>query len=126
MAAALQSFSAMAAKGSAEPAESGERKLALLGQMRELGACSLQEHERVLRTLRSCGIDAFLVGEDFRKALRSLQSAASPAEGRDVSFRCFDSSSELADYLHSNPLEHYTILIKGSRSVEMEKVLPEL
>ena len=132
MAAALQSFSAMAAKGSAgpgEPAKSagpGERKLALLGQMRELGACSLQEHERVLRTLRSCGIDAFLVGEDFRKALRSLQSAASPAEGRDVSFRCFDSSSELADYLHSNPLEHYTILIKGSRSVEMEKVLPEL
>ena len=123
MAAALQSFSAMAAKDSAGP---GERKLALLGQMRELGSCSLQEHERVLRTLRSCGIDAFRVGEDFRRALRSLQSAASPAEGRDVSFRCFDSSSELADYLHSNPLEHYTILIKGSRSVEMEKVLPEL
>ena len=94
--------------------------------MRELGACSLEEHERVLCTLRSLGIDAWLVGEEFRNALAALESGGMASGGKDVTFRCFDSSAELASYLHSNPLVGYTILIKGSRSVEMEKVLGEL
>lgn len=135
MAAALQSFSNMSPQASAgESAEenagngagAGERKLALLGQMRELGACSLEEHERVLCTLRSLGIDAWLVGEEFRNALAALESGGMASGDKDVTFRCFDSSADLASYLHSNPLVGYTILIKGSRSVEMEKVLGEL
>ena len=127
MAAALQSFSNMSPQGGAgECAGAQERKLALLGQMRELGACSLEEHERVLCTLRSLGIDAWLVGEEFRNALAALESGGMAAEGKDVTFRCFDSSADIASYLHSNPLVGYTILIKGSRSVEMEKVLGEL
>ena len=127
MAAALQSFSNMSPQGGAgECAGAQERKLALLGQMRELGACSLEEHERVLCTLRSLGIDAWLVGEEFRNALASLESGGMASGGKDVTFRCFDSSADIASYLHSNPLVGYTILIKGSRSVEMEKVLGEL
>ena len=127
MAAALQSFSNMSPQGGAgECAGAQERKLALLGQMRELGACSLEEHERVLCTLRSLGIDAWLVGEEFRNALAALESGGMASGGKDVTFRCFDSSADLASYLHSNPLVGYTILIKGSRSVEMEKVLGEL
>ena len=127
MAAALQSFSNMSPQGGAgECAGAQERKLALLGQMRELGACSLEEHERVLCTLRSLGIDAWLVGEEFRNALAALESGGMASGGKDTTFRCFDSSADLASYLHSNPLVGYTILIKGSRSVEMEKVLGEL
>ena len=93
-----------------------DRKLALLGDMKELGDESAAEHLKVVDRLLASGADAMLVGPEFR--------SAAAACGAD--FPCFDSSDELAASLRENPVSAALILVKGSRSTGMEKVIPEL
>ena len=94
------------------------RKVALLGDMRELGDESLAEHQKVLSQVLSMGLDfVCLVGEEFRKALIGKE--------KDNVF-WFADSEELAAWLRANPVSGATILVKGSRGIQMEKALPEL
>ena len=93
------------------------QKLALLGDMRELGTESLMEHKRILELLKSLGLDACLVGEEFAKALKDTGM-----EG----FTWFPDSASLKAALHDKGLSGYAILVKGSRGIRMEEVLPEL
>ena len=96
-----------------------ESKAALLGEMRELGEDSLQEHISILRMVRSMELDLVcLVGEEFRRAVE-----AEP-DGGEV--KCFGTSDELAAWLAGNPVSGATVLVKGSRGVQMEKTLKEL
>lgn len=106
MKAALDNFEAVHA----------DRKLALLGDMKELGDESAAEHLKVVDRLLASGADAMLVGPEFRSA------AAACGAG----FPCFDSSDKLAASLRENPVSAALILVKGSRSTGMEKVIPEL
>ena len=95
-----------------------EVKVAMLGDMRELGEESLPEHKKVLAQVLSMGLDLVcLVGEEFGKALGDLKKD-------DVYW--FPDSEELARWLKDNPVSGATILVKGSRGIQMEKVLPEL
>ena len=98
------------------------RKLALLGDMRELGDESLTEHVKVVRQLRMYGIDACLVGDEFQRALGMLipDGATSAPE------RWFPTSEALAEYLAANPVRDAVVLVKGSRGIQMEKVLDRL
>ena len=91
-------------------------KLALLGDMRELGAESVEEHKKIVRQLLEAAIPACLVGEEFQKALNDLHE----------DFPWFASSEALTDYLAANPVRDTVILIKGSHSISMEKVIPSL
>ena len=94
------------------------RKVALLGDMRELGADSHAEHCAVLRRLDACGLEAaFLVGPCFAAALQEEQRSF---------IQSFPDSDALAAYLSAHPLEGCTVLVKGSRGIRMEKVLPAL
>lgn len=93
-----------------------DRKLALLGDMKELGAESSAEHEKIVSRLLAEGLEAMLVGDEFKAAAASC--------GAD--FPCFGTSGQLAEYLHSNPVSDCLVLVKGSRSTGMEKVVEEL
>ena len=110
MKAALDNFAALQAP----------EKLALLGDMRELGSESVAEHIKVLKQLHAADIPAILVGEEFAKALK--EGDVFPDDGPMV----FPDSESLAAWLHKHALEGTAILIKGSRGIQMEKVLPEL
>ena len=119
----------------------GESKLALLGEMRELGDDSLAEHITVVKKLLASGIKFCLVGEEFRKALLAcevpgIQMASSadgnvlpvnsvlPAEG---AFRgWYPTSGELALELGARPVKDSIVLVKGSRGTRMENVLAAL
>lgn len=92
-------------------------KFALLGDMRELGAESQGEHEKILVRLQELGLPAFLVGEEFSKAVKATGFS---------SFTCFDTSEALASFLSSEKWHGRTVLIKGSRGIRMENVLKEL
>ena len=95
------------------------RKVALLGDMRELGDESAAEHEAVVRRLAGCDLElACLVGEEFRKAVQTVGPAGW--------IRCFASSDNLADWLSAHPVSGCTVLVKGSRGIRMEKTLPVL
>lgn len=92
------------------------RKVALLGDMRELGDDSVSEHVKVVEKLTAMGLDAYLVGEEFKKALAATGAG----------FGWFESSDALAAHLSDSPLRDAVVLIKGSRGIQMEKVLPVL
>ena len=108
MAAALENFSNVSAKC----------RIAMLGDMLELGEDSAAEHKTVVQSALSRGFcKVFFVGKEFG-------AVASVAEGSSAMF--FNTSDELAEYLRANPVKDATVLIKGSRGTRMEKVLPVL
>ena len=89
-------------------------KMVILGDMLELGDESLAEHLAIANIVNNSAFDnVILVGPDFKKV----------AEER---FICFTTSDEARDWLLKQQLRNYTILIKGSRGIKMEKVLDAL
>lgn len=90
--------------------ESNPNKIALLGDMLELGYVSTAKHQETIEQLQGLGIPAFLVGPEFGKAASR-------------EFRHFKETSELAEHLKAHPIEGATILLKGSRRMKLEQLL---
>lgn len=108
MQAALADF---AASASARP------KAVILGDMAELGAFSAAEHDAVVAALPSLGIGlAYLAGPEFAAALRRLP------ETPDLTVETFADTAALAEYLRAEPLAGYSILLKASRSIGLERL----
>jgi UDP-N-acetylmuramoyl-tripeptide--D-alanyl-D-alanine ligase len=106
MAAALENFSNVSA----------DCRVAMLGDMLELGEDSAAEHKAVVESALSRGFcKVFFVGKEFASVSVASDNAV-----------FFQTSDELADYLKTNPLHDATVLIKGSRGTRMEKVIPAL
>ena len=95
-------------------------KIIMIGDMRELGTNSIEEHKMILR--KALNINAskiYLVGEEFKK---SSQAFGKLPENCYL----FDDSKSLSMYIKTNPIKNATILIKGSRGITMETVIPQL
>lgn len=103
MAAALENFRQIPA----------DKKIAILGEMRELGAASRDAHKEVLDQALGIGLnDLWLVGREF----------AAVAEGTQT--RCFASVEEVKAALQAEPISGALILIKGSNGTHLYE-LPE-
>ena len=88
------------------------RKMAILGDMKELGQESAAEHRRIVEQLRGMGLeDVWLVGEEF---------AATDYHP----FRSFANVEAVVEELKAHPLDGFTILIKGSNGTRLFQ-LPE-
>lgn len=88
-------------------------KFALLGDMRELGADSQAEHQKVVDFLRDAKFDeVWLVGSEFQKVAGS--------------FRSFSDVDSAIEALRAERPEGYYILVKGSNGIKLSKALPEL
>lgn len=86
-------------------------KMVILGDMKELGEASREEHQKVVDYLKECGFDrVVLVGPEFAAATHSYQT-----------FQHVD--EVLADVRMHKPQGYY-ILIKGSNSMKLSQ-LPE-
>ena len=95
-------------------------RIAMLGDMLELGDDSLAEHVAVIRRALSLGLqEVCLVGKEFGKALAEMRSA-----GENV--KHFESSDQLATWVEKTAVSDAVILIKGSRGTRMEKVIEKL
>ncbi|GEO09272.1 UDP-N-acetylmuramoyl-tripeptide--D-alanyl-D-alanine ligase [Segetibacter aerophilus] len=89
------------------------KKVLMLGGMMELGEESVAEHENVLDLIKKNQWDhVVLVGGDFAKISHP--------------FIYFDSSAAAADWVKKKGIKDSYILIKGSRSVQMEKIAEAL
>ena len=100
MKAAIENFASMKA----------DKKVLLLGSMMELGADSRDEHAYIISLLDKYSWDAVvLVGKNFGEL--------------DHSYLNFDTSLQAKAWLQKQHFENTHILIKGSRSMQMEKVL---
>ena len=95
-----------------------DHKVALLGDMLELGADSAAEHEKIVKVLQASDINLVcLVGKEFRMALDRVG---------DKEIKWFETSAHLADWIKENPVSGASVLIKGSRGTRMEKTLDVL
>lgn len=95
-------------------------KMVILGDMRELGEDSEPEHRRIIERLAADGVKkAWLVGEEFRKVLSSCRM-----DVRDIDICTFSDVEEVKKALQEQPLEDYTLLIKGSNGMKLYQ-LPE-
>ena len=87
-----------------------DNKILILGAMAELGDESLYEHEEIVKLLkRHNWKQVILVGGDFLKI--------------DTPFKTFDNSLKAKEWYKSQRYENAYMLIKGSRSMQMERVL---
>ncbi len=85
-------------------------KAVILGNMGELGIESENEHRKIIGRLQEANFDKVLLsGNEFCKI--------------DNNFECFSSTNNLIEELKKNPLKGYTILIKGSRSTQLERCI---
>lgn len=95
-------------------------RIAMLGDMLELGADSLKEHVTVVRRALSMQLEnVCLVGREFGKALTEMGD-----EGGHILH--FESSDELAAWAEKTEITGAVILVKGSRGTRMEKIVEKL
>ncbi|MBR5430894.1 MAG: UDP-N-acetylmuramoyl-tripeptide--D-alanyl-D-alanine ligase [Bacteroidales bacterium] len=96
-----------------------EPKMAILGDMQELGRESDLEHQKVLLQLTGSDIERlWLVGPKFRQAASYLTFS-------HPGLRFFPDVEAVKACLESAPVSGFTILIKGSNSMHLYE-LPEL
>ncbi len=104
-----------------EPLDGCDSKLMILGDMMELGQWSEAEHSQILElalTVESSEI--LLVGEQFKCA---LQGASNGANLLDSKISAFCSFADLREHMLDREISNKLILIKGSRSVGLERCL---
>ena len=87
-----------------------ENKIVCLGGMRELGADTLMEHQMLIDQLKETNWkQVMLVGSEFKPC--------------DHNFLYFDTVLEAKAWLQAQELKGYTLLIKGSRGIQMEQLI---
>lgn len=94
-------------------------RVCILGDMLELGEWSAEEHSSIVELVVAGDFDRiWLVGKHFE------QAATTVADDPRVS--CFASREEVAQRLETEPIEGALILVKGSHSIGLEKLIPLL
>lgn len=103
MTAAIENFAVM----------KGDKKILLLGDMKELGEDSLKEHAAIVSLVKKYKWEnVVLVGKNFSEV--------------DNSYTHVENSKQASDWLKKENIKNSLLLVKGSRSMQMEKVLEEI
>jgi UDP-N-acetylmuramoyl-tripeptide--D-alanyl-D-alanine ligase len=85
-------------------------KVVCLGGMRELGADTLTEHQILIDQLKQNNWEqVLLVGSEFKPCVHS--------------YLYFDTVIEAKAWIDAQQLKGYTLLIKGSRGIQMEQLI---
>jgi len=88
-------------------------KVLILGDMKELGDNSENEHQKIANYVNQHTFDKVIfVGENFSKVKTEYP-------------RC-EKLTDLEKYLANNPIKDSYILLKGSRGIQLEKIVPLL
>ena len=86
-------------------------KMVILGDMMELGEFSLDEHRDIIALVRKLSFNKiFVVGELFSQAASG---------GAEI---CFPGATEAENWFRDHPVHDMTILLKGSRKMQLEKL----
>lgn len=90
-------------------------KIFILGDMREMGADAPMVHEEVIRQTIDLRLSGFFIGEEFLKF-----------KGMHPNAIFLKSTEPLIEHFTQNPPADLLILLKGSRGISLEKVIPYL
>jgi len=87
-----------------------QHKIVMIGGMMELGADSVYEHQQIVNLLQQFNWQSvILVGGDFKQV--------------NHPYIYLEDSIAAAEWFKNQPLNNTYVLIKGSRSMQMEKIL---
>jgi UDP-N-acetylmuramoyl-tripeptide--D-alanyl-D-alanine ligase len=93
-----------------------QKKLLILGDMFELGKLSKEEHRKIVDLLINNGFkNVMFVGQNFYEL-----------KNNSTNFLFFENTTNLIEYLILKNIANNTILLKASRGVQLEKVIPYL
>jgi UDP-N-acetylmuramoyl-tripeptide--D-alanyl-D-alanine ligase len=98
------------------------RRIAVLGDMLELGDTSASEHKELGRSAARIGVDVLIILGQFAQY---VAEGASDAGLSGYAVRVGEDHAEVARLLADLSAPGDVILVKGSRAVTMEKVLDE-
>ncbi len=88
-------------------------KMVILGEMKELGDVSEEEHKKMVVYLEKQSFSLkYLVGGVFEKLVDNYDDC-----------KYFENVEELIKDLENNPVKDHYIFIKGSHSIQLEKVI---
>ncbi len=91
-------------------------KLVILGEMKELGKTSKEEHTKMIDYfIHKPEIEVYLVGKVFEKIL-----------GSNNEYKHFKNVEDLIHHLQKEPIKNRYIFLKGSNSVHLDKVIDHL
>lgn len=97
----------------------GDRKIVVLGTMKELGEEAYEAHKKVGAYAKEKGVDILVAVGDFKKAYED-------GYGSSKGFQGFEESSEAVKYLHMTLKEKDAVLVKASRTMKFENIVKEL
>lgn len=93
---------------------SSKPKGVILGDMLELGSYAEEEHEKILEFVSKQEFDTVvLIGREFKKAQEKL----------NLNYTWFPDSNETKNWFEKQNFRDYTLLLKGSRGIAVEKIL---
>ena len=88
-----------------------ENKICVLGDMRELGPVSEQEHKAILQYLEDHNLkNNIFIGPEFKKVVNPKKA------------KVYSNTSYAIRSLKKNPIKNATLLLKGSRGIGLEKL----
>lgn len=90
-------------------------KIFILGDMREMGDDAPMVHEEVIQQTIDLRLSGFFIGEEFLKF-----------KGTHPNAIFLKSTDPLIEHFTNNPPSDLLILLKGSRGISLEKVIPYL
>ena len=89
---------------------SDDNHLLILGDMKELGNESLKEHQEIINLIKELGFsNVILVGSEFNKV--------------NCDFMSFLNVDELINHISQNEISGMKILVKGSNSIHLSKII---
>ena len=91
-----------------------KNNLIIIGDMFELGKKTIPAHQKIMKlTGNLCFTKIITVGENFFKSKTNAKNCMK-----------FKKTKDLVKYLSQNTINENHILVKGSRAMNLEKILP--
>ncbi len=91
-------------------------KIAILGDMFELGNESVSEHQKIIDLISKLNLEAICIGKNFSSIL----------EDNNAKIKGFENKETASIYIQKLNFEGKLILLKGSRGIGLESIVPYL
>lgn len=86
-----------------------EKKMVILGDMKELGSMSAEEHKNIMDLCDEFSFEKFFIGNDF-------------CDQRSSKKNCFETIEKFDEFFDEFEIKNAMILIKGSRAMHLENL----
>lgn len=95
-------------KASLEALNKEEKKLLIIGDIKELGKYSKKIHKKIGKLINLPNSEVLIIGNEIKVLSKK--------------YKHFNTNKEIIDYLENKNIDNYTVLIKGSNSLKLNEI----